>query len=821
MKKLFTLLAAALAAATVSAQDVQTVFHWQCDGNVPTADAAITTTGGTLTATTTDANKFFSTESAAYDSSVPDDLKSKSSKAWKSGSNAAYLIIQLSEELQAGDKIEVCGYNPWIIATSIDWSNADITAELTTGSSKSDYKVGEVTVPDGVSASTIYMRRANGTGTGIAAIKITREVQTTGPFYAVVGSENLFGEGNSWNVATTTDYMTAGDDGIYTWSKQNVTLSENAELKVIKKENKEDAEAAAWYPGNNVTLDGWTKAASYNVTVTFDPANETVTAKAERIITIESMAIVGDFSPNGWEPAQGLAMTQDETKKNIWTLTIADFEAEVKTYEYKATANGVWDDYVLPEVDNAKWTPTAAAKYDLVFTVDTEKHELTLAAQKQSSVEIGKLYIVGEITGGWPTEATDGDDGWSMAKEMKQDAADANIWTLSYNAYITVEGDALTLKYKAAADKAWTFAIPQEGDNEYTFRQSGWYHMLFTANVAEKTLTLTAEMEQAPVFAENAIYAWQSPTGYAYEQGGEAASEGNINIVNDKYYTIRLNGKNDYSSDVVTITLNEGLTLKAGDEIAITAYRNKNEAGKKSGAKLRFDGSSTINIGDGLAFNNINTAVAETAEYGEPNTITATVPAEADGSSKIELTRSSTSTNLFITKIEITRPAEQIETMYIVGDFTGGWPTEAAEGTPADWSMAQAMTQDAENPNLWTLSVENFEVKFAEGETSKTYYYKATANQKWGLYELPAAGANNNWVFADGSDYPAGVYDLVFTADTEANTLTVVPTYDAVATGIASVQSVKPAQAIFNLAGQRVSGTQKGLYIVGGKKVVR
>jgi len=817
MKKLFTLLAAAFVAVSASAETKALVdYPTSKDGTAISGTTAETTV---KIHTNKDAvacyklNNGYTTEGVFNDNAI---------------------VLTTEGGFKAGDVLTIAGAinnsDATKRATAVLFTlNADNIVVLNTFA---DFINGRLVADDPAEesytleadAEKLYLGRDGNTAANLTLIKVTREVQPTGPFYAVVGSENLFGEGNSWNVATTTDYMKAGADGIYTWTKENVTLNENAELKVIKKENKEDAEAAAWYPnGDNVTLDGWTKAASYNVTVTFDPASETVTAKAERIITIESMAIVGDFSPNGWKPAQGLAMTQDETKKNIWTLTIADFEAEAKTYQYKATANGTWDDYVLPTGENAKWTPTAAAKYDLVFTVDTEKHELTLAAQKQSSVEIGKLYIVGEITGGWPTEATAEDDGWSMAKEMKQSSEDANVWTLEYNTYITVEDpiEGLKLEYKAAADKAWTFAIPQTGNNDYIFYQSGQYNMKFIANVADETLSLIADLEQAPEFAENAIYAWQSPTGYAYEQGGEAASEGNINIVNDKYYTIRLNGKNDYSSDVVTITLNEGLTLKAGDQIAITAFRNKNEAGKKSGAKLRFDGSSTINIGDGLAFNNINTAEAVAAEYGEPNTIIGTVPAAADGATKIELTRSSTSTNLFITKIEITRPAEQIETMYIVGDFTGGWPTEAAEGTPADWSMAQAMTQDAENPNLWTLSVENFEVKFAEGETSKTYYYKATANQKWGLYELPAAGANNNWVFADGSDYHAGVYDLVFTADTEANTLTVVPTYDEVATGIASVQSVKPAQAIFNLAGQRVSGTQKGLYIVGGKKVVR
>ncbi len=810
MKKLFTLLAAALTAASVSAQEVQTVFHWQCDGNAPTKDVAITATGGTITYTTTDDAKTFSSESAAYNSNVPSDMKSTGKNAWKAGGNAAYAYVTLEQDLQPGDKIEVCGYNPWIIATSTDFATPDITGELTTGTSKTDYNVGSVTIPEGISTKTIYLRRTNGTGTGIAAIKITREVQEVGPFYAVVGTENLFG--TAWNAAATTDYMKAGEDGIYTWSKQNVALSENAELKVIKKNAKEDTEAAAWYPENNVTLDGWTKDASYNVTVTFNPEDGAVTAKAERIITIESIAIVGDFSENAWDAAQGLAMTQDENKKNIWTLTIEGFQAEAKTYEYKATANGVWDDYVLPADENSKWTAEAAT-YDLVFTADTEKHELTLAAQKQSSVDIQQLYIVGEITGGWPTDPTDEDDGWSMAKKMTQDGEDASIWTLKYNTYITVEGDQLKLEYKAAADKAWDFAIPQEGNNDYIFYESGQYNLTFTANVEEKTLTLVAEKEQAPAFAENAIYAWQSPTGYVYEQGGTATGEGNINVANDKYYAIRLNGKNDYSTDFVTIELGENNKLHAGDQVAITAFRNKNEAGKASGAKLRFndEAKTTLNIGDGLAFNNINTAEAVATEYGEPNTITAVVPEAADGATTIELTRSSTNTNLFITKIEITH--EPVYTL--VGSFRYG-EEEVASFFGTTWDIEAAANELAkQDDGTYTISYTDVEFPAATG----AIFYKVVKDHSWDV----------NWGFGDqDADYQVNdvkrVNKITFTFNpNEAlpNGFNLTCEFDGITTAIATVGSGEAAKAMFNLAGQRVKSAQKGLYIVGGKKVVK
>ena len=113
------------------------------------------------------------------------------------------------------------------------------------------------------------------------------------------------------------------------------------------------------------------------------------------------------------------------------------------------------------------------------------------------------------------------------------------------------------------------------------------------------------------------------------------------------------------------------------------------------------------------------------------------------------------------------KPAEPVEitSMAIVGDFIGGEPTE--EEAEPWWNPANGwqMEQDAENPAIWTLT------KPFTAE-AKTYQYKATANGKWGDYELPAEG---NYNFEFGTEgYPAGDYNLVFTADTENNTLDLV-----------------------------------------------
>lgn len=107
----------------------------------------------------------------------------------------------------------------------------------------------------------------------------------------------------------------------------------------------------------------------------------------------------------------------------------------------------------------------------------------------------------------------------------------------------------------------------------------------------------------------------------------------------------------------------------------------------------------------------------------------------------------------------------EITTMSIVGEFTGGWPVQDPETSAWDWSMAKAMTQDAENANIWTL-----EMPFVA--EAKKYEYKAAANSNWNDYVLPLS-ENANFIFGT-DEYPAGEYILTFTADTKNHTVGVV-----------------------------------------------
>ena len=111
-----------------------------------------------------------------------------------------------------------------------------------------------------------------------------------------------------------------------------------------------------------------------------------------------SMSIVGDFSENGWEPAQGIAMTQDADNLSVWTAVVDDFvvTSNKLQYQYKAIANGNWNDLVIgnPDAENENknqeydfnYDGAKAGIYKLTFTANTIDNTVELAVEKKPDI---------------------------------------------------------------------------------------------------------------------------------------------------------------------------------------------------------------------------------------------------------------------------------------------------------------------------------------------------------------------------------------------------------------------------------------------------
>ena len=192
------------------------------------------------------------------------------------------------------------------------------------------------------------------------------------------------------------------------------------------------------------------------------------------------------------------------------------------------------------------------------------------------------------------------------------------------------------------------------------------------------------------------VYSWESPDGTPVETGGTIVyTNGDGNRLNYKnsangvdYYTICLNGKSGNLKDEaasanaghMVLTLDEA--LQTGDVISITAYRNKNADGKNATIYFLFENGEVWK--DGNAFVNIlsdDTDDDYDDDGSTPNTVTWTITDAEAGSKTITLTRNSASTNLFITKMTITREVEaEPETEKAYATF------EAPTNTNAIWN---------------------------------------------------------------------------------------------------------------------------------------
>ena len=149
-----------------------TIFYYQQSNlSANLAAGSYTATGGTLT-TSAEMSK----ESAAYNAAVPTDLIGGANVS-KLGSNAAYIQLTLtSGKFQEDDTIYICGMNPYKISSTTSLTG-DITDSIATGTGKKDYNVGYAIIPEGVSQSSIYLSRQQGTGTGFAAVKVIRPAE--------------------------------------------------------------------------------------------------------------------------------------------------------------------------------------------------------------------------------------------------------------------------------------------------------------------------------------------------------------------------------------------------------------------------------------------------------------------------------------------------------------------------------------------------------------------------------------------------------------------------------------------------------------------
>ena len=218
--------------------------------------------------------------------------------------------------------------------------------------------------------------------------------------------------------------------------------------------------------------------------------------------------------------------------------------------------------------------------------------------------------------------------------------SDATGWTLNGGNYekTVADGTELALPTFTKADRTFK-----------TWRKSGPTDVASPVTV-NSDLTLTAIWT---VGVDNIIYSWEGAESGAIEVGGTAAGsiDGYINIVSAGYYCLKIEGGTSYDK-YVEITLSGTEKVKTGDKIIYWGFYNKSSSANAR-PKMRDGNSPNAEIfNDGTNLPNLYSG-------GEPAKREFTVPADIN-TNKVQITRSQTGSNTWISKLQIIR-AVQIE----------------------------------------------------------------------------------------------------------------------------------------------------------------
>ena len=361
------------------------------------------------------------------------------------------------------------------------------------------------------------------------------------------------------------------------------------------------------------------------------------------------------------------------------------------------------------------------------------KHHVTYALNgatgttpEQADVEEGESFTLhngttgitapaGKAFAGWNDGTTDyaGGDSYTMGSS---DVTLTAQWEDKYTVTLMPAGgscasydgwtyDNVNDKYTKEVGSGAVVTLPTFTKANRTFKT--WRNTV-PADV-ESPITVTADVTLTAVWnakVENVIYSWEGAEGGATEVGGTAQSSTNggsnfdnaqINVAQAGYYCIQLNGKNDYSTNIVEITLSGSEKVKAGDKIKYTGFYNNADT-KNAAPKMRAADGTAIFSGSNLP--NITTS--------EPRTDTHVVPSGIN-TATVQLTRAQTQSSSFLSKLQIIREVqvEEANIRTVTFNYNDGGATESTTVEVASGSKVSAPadpTYAHHRFNEWQLS---------------------------------------------------------------------------------------------------------------------
>ena len=425
----------------------------------------------------------------------------------------------------------------------------------------------------------------------------------------------------------------------------------------------------------------------------------------------------------------------------------------------------------MPDNDleyEAQWQ-TAQAKHNIIYSKGGDEYAA-------ANLEVGNPTEYSEGIGAGPFIALADIDGyhftgWNPATIASTSTTDVTVtaqWVPTYSIEYNLNGAASgTQPTEAAKYEGQEFALAAQGDIVAPANKQflGWKDQDGNKYAAGANYTMPGEAVTLTAYwatkVENVIYSWESPEGTPVEVGGtakfytgdtdnsSATTDNRVNYANKpingdnatQYYTLRLDKAIDYSAEHVRIALNSA--LKEGDKIAITAYYTKDQT-KTVAPKIANGSNEVICSTDNLP---------NLYGGGTPTTQTKTLNANAEGATTLKLTRTTTSTTAWITKLRIYRESyvDEDDLLTVTFNTNGGSTVNSVQVVSGQTIAKPADPTKAHNRfNEWRLSGSAY--NFATPVTANI-----TLDADWTpLYTVTYDANGGSGTMTDANEYAAG-----------------------------------------------------------------
>ncbi len=610
---------------------------------------------------------------------------------------------------------------------------------------------------------------------GLDALYITGTGEVTAPedVYTLVGNcTAIFG--TEWDVDNSDNDMVKGEDGIYTKTYEGVELTNDydVEYKVVKNNAYANGE---WPYSGNANYKVWEGDGWYDVTFMFDLANNTVSCDMKKVKSAEITATF-DFADPNFRENIGEAMA--DTKGFIYNET---FYAEGASLQITAGSapSRIYTDANRGQclvIYNNYGSMVFKAPFGLVIT----KIEFTAAGNSN----INKL-----------TPSSGAIEGMTWTGNAEGVRFIQGATTYLANVIVTME------------------AVNEESIGleaiEYTSCDN-----IAAFNALDAGTFATVYLHDAEVIGKSAdgySTVWiQDATGGCWIQYTSLNDQlqektkvnGHINVVKrDASGNPQMKEAEGTLNPYIFTEDISNYTTAKGTIAEVNVAENLNKVVKISGAMLEMTSATAGKLAQGDVTIDVNNGTATANQQ-------LCKIADWEKDTKLE--------NIVITAILVAKSATVNQLLPI-----------SIQPVHTDYYLVGSMSSWSPNKD-YTLVI---------NDKADAEEYMITCNLEEGT-EMKVARSENGTTIADTDWYPTGVNNNYYISETANYTVYFRPNYDGgddwhekvlyvvnngPATGIGSITAEKLQNAtIYNLNGQRMqNNTQKGLYIVNGKKVIK